>query len=146
MTELRAREFRAAVSAEDMNALAGRSHGLPDEHRKGVHREGLVLNEPHLLPLGLLVNELDRAFEPAQRFRRKGAQGVDGYELERAYNILRGLLGVRLLCALSGWTGTIVLKVAGVVDTANRLLLRDVKSLVVHVSHAPVPQLSGFRL
>ena len=82
-TELRACEFRAAVPEEGMDALAGRNHGLLDEHRKGVHRAGHVLHEHHLLALGLLVNELDGVFEPAQRFRREVAEGVDGYELER---------------------------------------------------------------
>ena len=30
-----------------------------------------------------LVNELDGVFKPAQRFWREGAEGVDGYKLER---------------------------------------------------------------
>ena len=77
LTELRARQFRAAVPAEGMEALAGRNHGLRDEQRKGVHRAGLVHYEHHLLPLGLLVNEYDGVFEPAQRFRREGAEGID---------------------------------------------------------------------
>ena len=53
---------------------------------------------------------------------------------------------MRLLCALPEWAGTTVLKVAGVVDTASRLLPQDVQALLVDVSHAPVPQLSGLRL
>ena len=130
-----------------MDALAGRNHGLLDEHCKGVHRAGLVLHEHHLLPLGLLVNELDSVFKPAQRFRCEGDEGVDRYELERTQNIVGRLLGVRLLCALPEWAGTTVLKVAGgVVDTASRSLLQNVQALVVDVSHAPVPQFSGLRL
>ena len=47
---------------------------------------------------------------------------------------------MRLLCAFSEWAGSTVFKVAGVVDTASRLLPQDVQALVVDVYHAPVPQ------
>ena len=53
---------------------------------------------------------------------------------------------MRLLCALLEWAGTASLKVAGVVDTASRLLPQDVQALVIDVFQVPVPQLSGLRL
>ena len=67
--------------------------------------------------------------EPAPRFSREGFEGVDGYEIERTLNIVGGLLGVRLLCALPEWVGTTVLKVAGVVYTARGSFLRTSKLL-----------------
>ena len=128
-----------------LDAITGRNHGLLDDHRKGVHGAGFVFHEHHLLPLGLLVNELDGVFEPAQKFRRETAESVDGYALGTMSNVVGGLLGVRLLCAFTKWVGTTVLKVAGVLHTASRLLPQDIQALVVDVCHAPVPQLSGLR-
>ena len=49
LTKHRVREFRAAVPAESLDALAGRNHGQHDEHRKGVHRASLAILEHHLL-------------------------------------------------------------------------------------------------
>ena len=95
--------------------------------------------------IGLLVNELDGVFEPTQGFRREGAESVDGYEMEWTENIVGGLPGMGLFCALLDWAGTAVFKVAGVVDTASRPLPQDVQAVVDDMSHAPVPQLSGLR-
>lgn len=84
LTELRARESRAAVLADGVHALADKNPGLLDEYRKGVNRAGRVVHEHHVFLLDMLVNEIDGVSEPAQsRIRREGAQGVDGYELKR---------------------------------------------------------------
>ena len=54
------------------------------EQREGVCRAGLVLHEYYLSPLGLLINELGGVLETAHRWRREGAEGVDGNVLEGA--------------------------------------------------------------
>ena len=56
-----------------------------------------VLHEYYLFPLGLLINELGGVLETAHRWRREGAERVDGNVLEGAQNSIVDLLRICLL-------------------------------------------------
>ena len=96
LAEVTTRKLRALVTAEAVDALTGGNDGPFVEQREGVYRTGLVLHEYYLFRLGLLINELGGVLETAQRWRREGAEGVDGNVPERAQNAVVGLLRMRL--------------------------------------------------
>ena len=143
LAEVSTRKLRALVTAEAVDALTGGNDGPFVEQREGVYRAGLVLHEYYLFPLGLLINELGGVLETAQRWRREGAEGVDGNVLEGAQNAIVGLLRMRFLCTLTERADTTVLHVSGVVDAIGRLLPQDAQALAVDVPHASVPETSG---
>ena len=145
LAEVTTRKLRALVTAEAVDALTGGNDGPFVEQREGVYRAGLALHEyyEYLFPLGLLINEFGGVLETAQRWRREGAEGVDGNVLKGALNAVVGLPRMRFLCTLTERADTSVLHVSGVVDAIGRLLPQDVQALAVDGPHASVPETSG---
>ena len=144
LSKLRTRKLRTFFRPETNQRRVVRNHKCLVVQLESIDCLRFRLDGKDLLPLGVLVDELCYVAVTSKRCRYDGSHEIDGDELESMLYIVRSLLRMSLLLALTDTKDITPLHVSVVVDSTDRYSLQDIHALVVDVSHALVPHIRRF--